>query len=178
MAGEEAKYLPSNVETVSRMPVAFGFHLNNGHLSTELGRSKAAGWNIEGLAAAESEEMLGLFVSRKDKKNKTGSKTPNGKRKSNGGGGTGTPRPPKTPATLISTDATPNLPEGWVSKTYRRTSGVSVGRPDTYFFSPQKELRFRSMKSCRTFIQIMEEPGVNGDEAIALKVYKARGHKI
>ena len=63
-------------------------------------------------------------------------------------------------------------------KTFQRTGGKTAGSTDKYFYSPQKEIKFRSMKGCIQFIEILGEPEVDGNETIALKLYKERGYKF
>ena len=88
-----------------------------------------------------------------------------------------TPKTPKTPAILLSTNQAPNLPEGWVVKLFQRMAGKTAGSTDKYFYSPEK-VKFRSMKGCKLFIDILSEPDVDGSERIALNVYKERGYKL
>ena len=88
-----------------------------------------------------------------------------------------TPKTPKTPAILLSTNQAPNLPEGWVVKLFQRMAGKTAGSTDKYFYSPKK-VKFRSMKGCKLFIDILSEPDVDGSESIALNVYKDRGYKF
>jgi len=66
-----------------------------------------------------------------------------------------------------------SLPAGWTSKTIPRKSGKSAGSKDTYYYSAEKEIKFRSAKECNKFIQILEQPGING-ETEALEVFKER----
>mmetsp|Transcript_42544 Transcript_42544/g.90489 ORF Transcript_42544/g.90489 Transcript_42544/m.90489 type:complete len:660 (+) Transcript_42544:96-2075(+) len=89
-----------------------------------------------------------------------------------------TPKTPRTPAILLSTEVVPSLDEGWISKTFQRSSGRTAGTKDSYFYSPHKRIKFRSMKGCKTFIDILAEPGVDGDEFNALEIYKERGHRL
>ena len=84
---------------------------------------------------------------------------------------------PRTPAKLLSTKSeVAGLPAGWTSKTYERKSGKTAGSTDTYFYSPQTGIKFRSIKRCKEFIEIVKE--VNGNETEALKLFKERGHKM
>jgi len=89
-----------------------------------------------------------------------------------------TPKTPRTPALLLSTTPVPGLPKGWIAKTFKRSSGKTAGHKDMYFYSPRKEIKFRSMKGCQTFIGILAEPSVEGNERRALKIYKRRGNKF
>ena len=88
------------------------------------------------------------------------------------------PAAPRTPALLLSEGPAPSLGRGWVTRTFRRTSGRSAGTRDTYFYSPGAAIKFRSLRSCRVFIGVLAEEGVGGDEAVALRVYRERGHKL
>ena len=63
-------------------------------------------------------------------------------------------------------------------KMFQRASGSTAGGTDKYFYSPQKEIKFRSMKGCKTFVGILSEPGVDGNELEAKKLYKERGNKF
>ena len=90
-----------------------------------------------------------------------------------------TSREPTAPRpVLLLSEAAPSLPDGWIRKTYKRASGTTAGTTDKYFYTPQENIRFRTMKSCRTFLQLLGEPGINGSENDAFKLYKERGHKI
>jgi hypothetical protein len=79
-------------------------------------------------------------------------------------------------AMLVETsDCPPDLPPGWTSETYRRASGKSAGDTDTYWFTPQLKLKFRSKANIARFLDILDtEPGINGDESAAWKVFKKR----
>ena len=88
------------------------------------------------------------------------------------------PSAPRTPALLLSEEPAPSLGDGWVTKTFRRTSGKTSGTTDVYFYSPATAIKFRSLKNCRLFIGVLAEEAVGGDERAALKVYKERGHKF
>ena len=52
-----------------------------------------------------------------------------------------------------------SLPAGWTSKTVPRKSGKSAGSKDTYYYSAEKEIKFRSAKECNKFIQILDLEG-------------------
>eukprot|EP00970_Alexandrium_tamarense_P014866 scaffold4456_cov97-Alexandrium_tamarense.AAC.2 len=71
-----------------------------------------------------------------------------------------------------------DFPSGWIVKTYRRACGKNVGTIYRYWFSPGRNIRFRTKKYAKTFIDILKEPSIDGDEDKAAKVYKARGHKF
>eukprot|EP00970_Alexandrium_tamarense_P003303 scaffold524_cov183-Alexandrium_tamarense.AAC.26 len=79
---------------------------------------------------------------------------------------------------IASGSAGDGFPSGWIAKTYRRASGEWVGKPDRFWFSPGRNIRLRTKKHAMTFIDILKEPSVDGDEDKAAEVYKARGHKF
>eukprot|EP00970_Alexandrium_tamarense_P014539 scaffold4185_cov163-Alexandrium_tamarense.AAC.9 len=79
---------------------------------------------------------------------------------------------------IVSGSAGDDFPSGWIATTYRRASGEWVGKPDCYWFSPSRNICFRGKKYAMTFIAILKEPSVDGDEDKAAKVFKARGHKF
>eukprot|EP01082_Thalassiosira_pseudonana_P007185 g6353.t1 g6353 contig23:270771-272501(-) len=84
-----------------------------------------------------------------------------------------------TPAIEISSGSGgDDFPSGWIVKTYRRACGESAGSTYRFLFSPGRNLRFRAKKHAKTFIDILKEPSVVGDEDKAAEVYKARGHKF
>ncbi|KAL3806931.1 hypothetical protein ACHAXA_009487 [Cyclostephanos tholiformis] len=105
-------------------------------------------------------------------------------------------RTTRLPAILVEiTNSPPGLPAGWTSKTYeraRRTTGSSRGGRNRFkkFYSPNNNISFRSMKSCKIFIEILEEQkGADGKwnglpmptggcEMAAMAEFKARGHKL
>ncbi|ACI64455.1 predicted protein [Thalassiosira pseudonana CCMP1335] len=85
----------------------------------------------------------------------------------------------KTPAIEISSGSGgDDFPSGWIVKSYRRACGKNVGSTYRYWFSPGRNLRFTAKKYAMTFIAILKEPSVDGDEDNAAEVYKARGHKF
>lgn len=78
-------------------------------------------------------------------------------------------------AMLVETsDCPPGLPPGWTSETYQRASGRSAGHADTYYFSPQLKLKFRSKINIQRFLDILNTPDINGDELAAWNVFKKR----
>ena len=79
---------------------------------------------------------------------------------------------------IASGSAGDDFPSGWIAKTYRRAGGETVGKTDRFWFSPGRNIRFRAKKHAMTFIDILKEPSVDGDEDKAAEVYKARGHKF
>ena len=162
IASEEIKLTRKNKADAAKLPVAFGFWLDDDGSSKQSAQTATESWKAWGQAF--DQKAL---------------KTPNGKKMgstpkaSNGN----TPKTPRTPALLLSTEPAPKLPDGWVAKTFQRTSGATAGTKDTYFYSPQRELKFRSMKACNAFVQILNEPGID-DEQMAFNVFKSRGHKV
>ena len=81
-----------------------------------------------------------------------------------------------TSATEVSSGpAGPEFPEGWVIKTYRRSGGETIGKTDRFWFSPGRNIRFRAKKHAKQFIDILNEPSINGDEDAAAEAYKKRG---
>ena len=164
IASEETGAL--DTETISKLPVAFGFNIND-NASKEVAQKATKKWTNEGMKAAKSNS---LRVSIEEGKMSSGVPCVTPKVK--------TPKTPKTPAILLSTKPAPNLPDGWLVKLFKRTSGATAGSTDKYFYSPDNEIKFRSMKGCKQFIDILDEPDVDGDEAAALKEYKERGYKF
>jgi len=61
-------------------------------------------------------------------------------------------------------------PDGWVKKTMKRMGGKSAGTFDSYWISPQKKYRLRSMKEVRSFLAALKT--YDGDEQLAKKNYK------
>ena len=114
-------------------------------------------------------------ICKSVKKGKSGNKPSIGKPKSSGASPSGS----EAAATLIaSSDSPPGLPTGWKMKTFRRMAGKSAGNTDSYWYSPQLMHRFRSMKGCKLFIEILNEPGIAGDESVAFNEFKKRGFRL
>jgi hypothetical protein len=87
--------------------------------------------------------------------------------------------PVRTSTTPIESSKTPpGLPCGWTSKTFQRMSGRSSGSTDTYYYSPNAKIKFRSMKKCYIFIEILKDVNIDGNESAALNEFKKRGHKL
>ncbi len=147
---------------VSKLPVAFGFRL--GDKASKIAATTAATkWRVEGKKASNS-----IFI---------GKNTPSSK---------GTPESrhnaakittPRSSAILLSTEPMSSKYPGWTKQTFKRTSGNTAGSKDTYFYSPHQQIKFRAMKGVDTFIRILAEPDVDGDESKAIELYKKRGHK-
>lgn len=76
---------------------------------------------------------------------------------------------------VASGSAGSDFPDGWIMKTYRRSGGETVGKTDKFWFSPGRNIRFRARKHAMSFIGVLLEPGVDGDEDKAAAIYKTRG---
>mmetsp|Transcript_9180 Transcript_9180/g.19822 ORF Transcript_9180/g.19822 Transcript_9180/m.19822 type:complete len:784 (+) Transcript_9180:798-3149(+) len=76
---------------------------------------------------------------------------------------------------IASGNAGSEFPEGWIIKTYRRSGGETIGKTDRFWFSPGRNIRFRAKKHAKNFVDILNEPNVNGDEDKAAEIYRARG---
>jgi len=61
-------------------------------------------------------------------------------------------------------------PDGWTKKQFERTGGRTAGSIDSYWYSPIKKKKFRSMKEVRRFQMALEK--YEGDEEKAWKVFK------
>ena len=81
-----------------------------------------------------------------------------------------------TSATEVSSgSAGPEFPDGWIVKTYRRSGGETIGKTDRFWFSPGRNIRFRAKKHAKKFIEILNEPEIDGSEDAAAEAYKKRG---
>lgn len=161
-SGKKFKESERNDQTTAKIPAASGSNLNDkaehfAQAATVIRKDKA-------IKSANSKKVS-LVVSI-DATPKNGTST------------SSTPKTPRTPAVLLTTKPTPNFPVGWISKTYQRKSGYTAGLMDTYYYSPNNQVKFRTLKGCRQFIQILEEPDIDGDEFRARRIYKGRGHKF
>ena len=183
-ASEIRKLRKSNKASVAKLPVAFGFWLDDKDGSSKkTSRQAKRAWMARGKMALETErEKQGKKGTPKNRSAATNSsKTPQSKAEASPKTSSSilsTPKTPRAPATLLSSEAAPGLPVGWMSKTFQRASGKTAGTTDTYFYSPQTQIKFRAMKSCKAFIEILGKPGVDGNEKNALKLYKERGHRV
>jgi Methyl-CpG binding domain len=65
-------------------------------------------------------------------------------------------------------------PEGWSKQTFMRMGGSSAGTKDSYWVTPIKNYKLRSMTEVKAFLAALEENG--GDEIAARKVTK-KPHK-
>lgn len=155
----------SNMASMAKLPVAFGFELNNGQ-SIALANSSSRTY------AQEAHRALQNSGPRfKRTPNKAKEKTP---RKSPATTPNTTPR--MSPKLVPSSEHhKSNLPAGWSVKTFLRQGGDSAGTTDTYFYSPRLELKFRSIKKVKLFCDILAECG--DDETRAHMVFKERGYK-
>lgn len=178
VAGKEIELSHSNRDHIAKLPVSFGFFLDDDGTSKALALAATERWYKNGKDAAIRTKLMGTKNATRKGKHRSSSNndaTPS----ANNAKSTLSGAPPKTAAALISTsESPPGLPAGWTSKTYQRTSGVSSGSTDTYWFSPHLKTRFRSIKGCVNFIKILSEAGVDGDEAKAFKVFKERGNRL
>ncbi|KAL7548920.1 hypothetical protein ACHAWF_012190 [Thalassiosira exigua] len=169
IASEKITASALGIQSIAKMPVAFGFNLHDNGVSKELARIAAKTWKEQGHIYAD---RIGAPVDDVTKDYDIG------KPKGAKGQRSTSPKPPKIPALLLSTGTVPNLSENWTSKTYQRMSGKTIGTRDTYYYSPKEGFKFRSMTSCKAFLRILNEPGVDGNESHALKLFKERGHKV
>ncbi|KAL7521310.1 hypothetical protein ACHAWX_005984 [Stephanocyclus meneghinianus] len=80
-----------------------------------------------------------------------------------------------TATEIASGPAGPDFPDGWTVKTYRRAGGETIGKTDRFWFSPGLNIRFRAKKHAMSFIDILAEPTINGDEDAAAEAYRSRG---
>jgi hypothetical protein len=137
----------------SKLPVAFGFHLYD-KASKASATAAATKWSKEG-----KEAVISMFTVKNDSANTTGTT--------------------RSSAKLLLTElmGSEEFP-GWTKKTFERVSGNTTGTKDSYFYSPENQFKFRSIKGVKIFIGILSEPGVAGDESRALALYKQRGHKL
>lgn len=188
LASLEIKLTDSNRDQIAKLPVAFGFDLDDGGTSKILAQAAAEKWYDMGKLAA-----MTTHVEKKNGTNKAKDKdsalTGGGKSKEatiatpriasvDGSTGAKKIKSPKSPAVLLETsNAPPDLPAGWTSKTFKRANSEKKAS-DKYFYTPQIGFKFRSMKACKEFIEILKEPTIGGSEREALKEFKARGHKV
>jgi len=168
---ERVELTNSNRNEIAKLPVAFGFSLIDNGTSEIDAKNKTEKWLNEGKKHINDGKNKKKGTNNKE--NKKGSRKSNTPSKGGTKGGT----PGKSPAELLSTSPSPNLPNGWLVKVFKRMSGATAGSTDKYFYSPNNDIKFRSIKACNTFIDILGEPGVNGDEAAALKLFKSRGNR-
>ena len=153
-----------NTNDVARLPVAFGFQLNNSH-SFAIAQDATQTWSRQGWEAVHARNN----TPKPKPKNKTPRKSPTSS------------DPNKTPRmspVLVSTphNKMSDLPEGWTAKTYQRRGGSTVGSSDTYYYSPVTQIKFRSKNKIQIFVEILQE--VEGDEKKAFKLFKERGHRV
>mmetsp|Transcript_12952 Transcript_12952/g.23349 ORF Transcript_12952/g.23349 Transcript_12952/m.23349 type:complete len:620 (+) Transcript_12952:130-1989(+) len=160
-ASAEIKLTKSNRNDVAKLPVAFGFLLDDDGTSKALAQIATQKWETEGKSAAE-------FESDKQGAQSTAiSRVKRNERRN-------TIIPP-------SQSAGPEFPDGWTTKTFDRNSRKTTPeKKQTYkcFYSPVTKAKFRSMKGAHIFIKILKEPGINDDEVVAFNVFKSRGHKL
>ena len=81
-----------------------------------------------------------------------------------------------TTATEIAAGpAGPEFPDGWMAKTYRRSGGETIGKTDRFWFSSERNIRFRARKHAVAFVEILNEEHVGGDEDKAAEIYRIWG---
>jgi hypothetical protein len=89
-----------------------------------------------------------------------------------------------TPRNGSATDTTSNLdyegpprkplnvpggwPKGWTEQSYIRMSGATKGDSDSYWFTPENQIRIRSIKNVKLFLQCLDR--CKGDEQAAYKM--------
>ncbi|KAL3782385.1 hypothetical protein ACHAW5_007022 [Stephanodiscus triporus] len=167
LASVEIKLTDLNKDQIAKLPVAFGFNLDDDGTSKILAQAAAENWyNLGNIAAMKPTGI----TKATHKGASVGGSTEAGM--------LSTPKAPRISAVLIeSSNAPKDLPAGWTSQKFKRANSENK-TCDTYFFSPQDKIKFRSMKSCKRFIEILKEPTIAGNEQAALKEFKTRGHKM
>lgn len=221
IAGEVVKLDNSNRDRIAKLPVAYGFSLNDGGTSKALALAATQNWYNNGKRAADIKydskgvrrkgggstgtkkstskskhstkdggksggkkyakgdcvNPMDQSITQKKMKNgveKAGSKNSNNSPNSSGASPSG-----RAAATLISSSDSPSgLPNGWTMKTFKRMSGKTSGTTDSYWYSPQLKYKFRSMRACKLYIEILNEPGIDGDESVAFDEFKKRGFRV
>ena len=154
---------------VSKLPVAFGFHLDD-KSSKSLATAAATKWRNGGKKASKS-----VYIAKIKPNSKQQQGTPESDQHNPSSNTSSTPR---GSANLLWEGPLGEEFPGWTKQTFERATGASAKTKDSYFYSPHNQIKFRAMKGVRLFIGILSEPGVAGDESVALKIYKERGHKI
>jgi hypothetical protein len=150
----------SNTKLVAKLPVAFGFQLNN-DVSRVLAQQATQTWSTRGINAMKSAKSKSVKAKTPRKSPST---TPN-------------KSPRMSPALVPTTEQKKKgLPEGWTAKTFQRAGGGTAGQFDTYFYSPVTNIKFRSKNKIKIFVEIVEEVG--GDELRAFQLFKERGHRV
>jgi hypothetical protein len=59
-------------------------------------------------------------------------------------------------------------PKGWIEQIYQRGGGATKGRPDSYWYTPNKMHKIRSIVNVKLFLSFLEK--CNGDEDAAYKM--------
>ncbi len=147
---------------VSKLPLAFGFRLGD-KASITAATTATTKWRVEGKKASNS-----IFI---------GKNTPNPKSTPESRQSAAKGTTPRSSAILLSTEPMSSDYPGWTKQVFERVSGNTAGTTDAYFYSPQQQIKFRAMKGVNTFIGILAEPNVDGDESKAMELYKKRGFK-
>lgn len=175
MASEVVKTTDCIGEVVAKLPVAFGFWLDDldvGGVSMNLARTAAEKWIADGQNAAKLENGKQGSSTKGMKKVAAKRCVANGLQK----------RAKRSERNFITPPSVPagnDFPAGWTTKTYERNT-PKPGRTTTYkvFITPSEKHKFRSRKSPLIFVEIMREQGVNANEEIAFNQFKTRGHKL
>mmetsp|Transcript_28389 Transcript_28389/g.60136 ORF Transcript_28389/g.60136 Transcript_28389/m.60136 type:complete len:670 (+) Transcript_28389:90-2099(+) len=162
---------------LAKLPVSFGFRLDDDGVSQSLAQAAMQKWATDGRRAARLESFnqgtpkgdLGLKRKIGDVARSTGYGTPPDESQ----------RMKTRNAAQPFELAGPDLPHGWTTRTFERTTSTP-GRTTTYkqFYSPVIKAKFRSMRSALIFTKILKEPGISADEIKAYDVFKSRGHKL
>ena len=67
-------------------------------------------------------------------------------------------------------------PSGWTKKVYLRTKGKTKGRRDSYWFTPEKHFRLRSMSEVDRYMSQLRR--FNGDEEMAMKHHRDEKNSV
>ena len=62
--------------------------------------------------------------------------------------------------------------KGWAKRTFRRKSGLSKGSTDSYWYTPQKQYKLRSLKEVERFVRFCAES--SNDEVVAYQKFKGK----
>jgi len=172
------KLTNSNRDDIAKLPVAFGFWHGDRGASKNAAQTATKKWVSNGEQAVKLKSFGGKGGANKKNNNSTPKGVSTNSSPDPQTPSCNTPKAPRTPAVLVSTKAEPSLPLGWTTKIFRRASGKTAGGTDTYYYSPQNQIKFRSMTRCKQFIQILNEPGIDGKETDAASVLRERNKKI
>jgi len=153
-------------EDIAYMPVAFAFHPNKSQ-SKLIAQSSSQSHKEECLIALGKKKPEKRKPDKKkaDKKKVDGKKAPRERNL--------TPKP-KPFIKYDTVGPAPNMPNGWILKTVKRTGGKTRGRSDRYWFSPKTEKRFRSIAEVHRFLSALNDVG-GEDENEAWNLCTSRG---